>query len=135
MMTSVLRVLSAVGLVVALGACDHRANVANKEDMMVASGFRFVPVNTPERLALFQQLPPHKFLKQIKGDKIIYIYPDPTVCGCLYVGNAQAYTNYRKAVFDKRLADEQAMAAQDLDNASWNWYPWGPYVVDPVFYY
>ncbi|MBS0520045.1 MAG: hypothetical protein JSR90_15230 [Proteobacteria bacterium] len=134
-MTRAFGILAALALATGLAACNPKAQVAQKEDLLVASGFRFVPVNTPERQAMFKQLPPHKFLKQIKGDKIVYIYPDPTVCGCLYVGNAQAYTNYRKAVFDKRLADEQAMTASDLEAASWNWNPWGPYVVDPVFYY
>jgi hypothetical protein len=100
--------------------------VAKKEDMMIAAGFKFLPANTPERQAMFRQLPPHKFLKEIKGDKLIYIYPDPTVCVCLYMGNSKAYSAYRKMMFDKNLADEQSMTAQTLDDFSWNWGPWGP---------
>jgi hypothetical protein len=135
MMTIALRFLAAVSCVGALVACDPNAAVKDKENLLVAAGFRFVPINTPERQAMIQQVPPHKFLKQIKGDKIVYIYPDPTVCACLYIGNAQAYQSYRKIAIEKKIADENAMAANDLEAASWNWYPWGPYAVDPVFYY
>lgn len=135
MMTIALRFLAAVAFVGALTACDPNSGVKDKENMLVASGFRFVPINTPERQAMIKQVPPHKFLKQIKGDKIVYIYPDPTVCACLYIGNAQAYQNYRRVALEKKIADEQEMAANELETASWNWYPWGPYAVDPVFYY
>jgi len=33
---------------------------------------------------------------------------------CLYVGNQTAYGTYQKYVFEKQLADEQAMTANDM---------------------
>ena len=111
---------------VAAGCQTTKSQIASKEDVMTAAGFKFLPANTPERQMQFRQLPPHKFLKEIKGDKLIYIYPDPTVCVCLYMGNSKAYSAYRKMMFDKNLADEQSMTAQTLDDFSWNWGPWGP---------
>jgi len=120
--------ITVLGLCLGLAGCntDGYSSVANKEDMMLAAGFRFLPANTPERQAMFRRLPPHRFLKEIKGDKLIYIYPDPTVCVCLYMGNAKAYSAYRNMMFQKNLADEQAMTAQTMDDFSWNWGPWGP---------
>lgn len=129
--------LLAVGLAIA-GCKEGFQTVANKEDMMIAAGFRFLPANTPERQAMFRALPPHKFLKEIKGDKLIYVYPDPTVCVCLYVGNSKAYSAYRKMMFDKNLADEQSMTAQTWDNAAWDWGAWGPFgwpYNDSIYYY
>lgn len=120
------RILVALGLCTALTACsrDNFDAVAKKEDLMIAAGFRFLPANTPERQAFFRQLPPHRFLKEIKGDRLIYIYPDPTVCVCLYIGNEKAYSAYRRMMFERNLADERATTAQALDDFSWNWAPW-----------
>jgi hypothetical protein len=52
------------------------------------------------------------------------MYPDPTVCVCLYVGNAKAYSAYRKMMFERQLADEQQLTAGELNNFSWSWQTW-----------
>jgi hypothetical protein len=54
---------------------------------------------------------------------VIYVYADPTICQCLYVGNQAAYDRYRANVFQKKLADEQAFTAQVNEM---NWEAWGP---------
>ena len=59
-------------------------------------------------------LPPHKFVRQVKGDKVIYVYADPTICVCLYVGGQKAYGIDRPASSTSRIADEQAQAAADI---------------------
>ena len=115
---------SALCLAVA-GCTDPSQKVMNKEDLMIASGFKFVPANTPERQAAFRQLTPHKFVRQMKGDKVIYVYPDPTICVCLYVGGPKAYAAYRARVFDKQIADEQQMTANEMAMNDWDWGPWG----------
>ena len=134
-------ILTAMGLCLAATACtDGSRAVMNKEDMLTASGFKFVPANTPARQESFRRLPPHKFLREVRGDRVIYVYADPTICGCIYVGGQKAYGTYRARVLDKRIADEQAMMAFQLDTANWNWTEWGdrypmgwPYN-DPAFY-
>ena len=108
--------LAALGLCVAAAACQSPQQViANKEDMMAAAGFKFVPANTPARQVSFKQLPPHKFARQIQDGRVFYVYPDPTVCVCLYVGDQNAYAHYRKNMFSKQLADEQQMTAQTME--------------------
>jgi hypothetical protein len=120
--------LAALGLCVAVAACQSpQQKIANKEDMMTAAGFKFVPANTPQRQANFKLLPAHKFARQIKDGRVFYVYPDPTVCVCLYVGDQNAYATYRKNMFDKQLADEQQMTAQDMEMYSFDWGPWGGY--------
>ena len=118
--------LATLGLCVAVAACQSpQQKIAGKEDMMTAAGFKFVPANTPARQASFKQLPAHRFSRQIRDGRIFYVYPDPTVCVCLYVGDQNAYAAYRKNMFDKQLADENAMTAQEMDMYSWDWSPWG----------
>jgi len=124
-----------LGLCVAVAACETpQQRVANKEDMLIAAGFKFVPANTPQRQASFKTLPPHKFSREIKDGRVFYVYPDPTVCVCLYVGDQAAYGKYRANVFAKNLADEQQMTAQENSMAYWDWGPWGGYPY-PGWYY
>jgi hypothetical protein len=118
--------LAAVGLSVLLAACQTpQQKIAGKEDMLSAAGFKFLPANTPQRQAAFQRLPPHQFSRTIKNGQVFYVYPDPTVCVCLYVGDQQAYGTYRKNMFEKQLADENAMTANEMAMNDWDWGPWG----------
>jgi hypothetical protein len=148
MMRQLGTVLAALGLCLAVTACgDGSQRVMNKEDMLAASGFKFVPANTPERQAAFQKLPPHQFVREFKDGKPLYVYADPTICVCIYVGGQKAYGTYQARRLDKKLADEQAQtaaansfAASDMYMAGWNWGVWGagypmgwPYS-DPAFY-
>lgn len=125
----------ALGLGVAVAACESpQQKIANKEDMLVAAGFKFVPANTPQRQAAFRNLPQHKFSREIRSGRVFYVYPDPTVCVCLYVGDQNAYATFRKNVFAKNLADEQQMTADENAMAGWDWGPWGGYPY-PGWYY
>jgi hypothetical protein len=108
-------------LPVALAGCANP--VQTKEDMLAAAGFTLVPANTPERQASLSSLPPHKFVHQVRGNKVLFTYADPTICDCLYVGDQAAYDRYRANVFQKQIADEQQMTAQINEM---NWGPWGP---------
>jgi hypothetical protein len=129
-MASLTGSLVAIATCVVLSACTSPAQrVQNKENMLVASGFRFTPANTPQRQASLASLPPHKFVPQVRDNKMIYIYADPTICGCLYVGNQAAYGRYRENVFQKNLANEQQMTAEMNQNMDWG--PWG----GPGWYY
>ncbi len=112
----------------AAAACETpQQRIANKEDMLTAAGFKFLPANTPTRQAALKQLPPNKFSRQIRDGRVFYVYPDPSVCACLYVGDQTAYGTYRANVFQKNLADERAMTANEMSMYSWDWGPWGGY--------
>src|ERR1044071_4324452 len=67
----------------------------SKADALLASGFKMVPANTPERQTALRQLPPQKVVRQVRNDKVVFVYADPVNCNCLYVGNATAYGAYR----------------------------------------
>jgi len=110
-----------------LGACTGQSDrIADKEDLLAAAGFDVLPASNPTRQREITGLPPHHFLSQIKGDKVIYLYADPLVCNCLYVGTQAAYDRYRQEVFQRQLANEQQVTADVLADDSWDWSPWGP---------
>jgi hypothetical protein len=85
------------------------------------------PANTPERQVMLHRLPPHKFVQRINGDSVHYVYADPLVCGCLYVGTQQAYSQYKQHQQQQNLADEQQMTASMYSDPAWNWGAWGPW--------
>jgi hypothetical protein len=76
---------------------------------------------------MLSQLPPHKFVQRPHGDSVEFVYADPLVCDCLYVGSQEAYDRYRAYAQQKKLADEQQMTAQLYNNPGWNWGAWGPW--------
>jgi hypothetical protein len=131
------RVLATAALV-ALAACQSTpANIGAYEDNLAAAGFVMRVANTPERQAMLRRLPPHRFVVRQNGDTIHYVYADPLVCDCLYVGTQQSYDRYRANQLQQQLVDEQQLAALSYSDAAWSWGAWGPWgpgpVVDPAF--
>jgi hypothetical protein len=120
--------------VAALGiaACQSQSTIVTQnEDALAAAGFVVRPANTTDRIAMLNRLPPHQFVQRVNGDTVHYVYADPLVCGCLYVGTQQAYSQYRLHQQQQHLADEQLMAAQTYSDAAWNWNVWGPWGPSP----
>jgi hypothetical protein len=63
----------------------------------------------------------------VRNGQTWYVYPDPTHCTCLYVGNAANYQQYQKLALQKQIAQENLMAAEVNDDASLDWGAWGPW--------
>ncbi len=116
-----------LGLGLLCGCQTQQQIVTLKEDNLSAAGFIIRPANTPERQAMLQRLPPHKFVQRVNGDTVHYVYADPSVCGCLYVGTQAAFNQYKLHQQQQNLADEQQMTAQMYADPAWNWSAWGPW--------
>jgi hypothetical protein len=107
--------------------------IQNKEDSLAAAGFILRPANTPERVAMLKRLPPNHFVRREHG--VHYIYADPIVCSCLYVGTQQAYSQYLRDRQQQQIVDQQQIAAQEYSDAAWNWGAWGPWGPEYGFAY
>ncbi len=137
---------AATGLLMALigmlPACQtQRQSVAQHEDQLAAAGFVLRPANTPERRAMLTRLPAHRFVKRVKGDDVQYVYADPLVCACLYVGSQQAYGSYQQSRQDRQrikqltqelqsnqhAAEDDDLNAQIYSDSAWSWSAWGPW--------
>jgi len=122
---AVLALLLGIG---AITACQTQQQIVTEhEDNLAAAGFIVRPANTPERQEMLNRLPPHRFVQRVKGDVVHYVYADPLVCGCLYVGSQQAYNQYKLHQQQVHLADEQQMTAQMYSDPAWRWDAWGPW--------
>ena len=115
--------MAACLLIAACATPQQRAE--NRENLLTAAGFTAQPANTPERVASLRALPANKVVQRTHGGAVHYVYADPLVCGCLYVGDQAAYGRYQQEVFQRHLANEQAMTAQ-MNQTAWDDGPWGP---------
>ena len=118
----------ATALTVGLSACAPM--VQSSENNLAAAGFRVVPADNPKRIAALKSMPPHKLTMQIRNNTAVWVYADPTMCNCLYVGDQIAYDTYRRLLLQKQMADEVETAAlANVGNANaypFQWDAWGP---------
>ncbi|CAI9122077.1 hypothetical protein [Brytella acorum] len=113
--------------VIALTGCETPSDrIIHKEDHLQAAGFAFRPADTPTLQNMLNTLPDHRFLRRVKDGKTFYVYSDPTICGCLYVGDGAAYDRYQAYVQQQAQADERRATAFDYQNTAWDWGPWMP---------
>ena len=120
--------LAALGLCVAVAACQSpQQKIAGKEDMMAGAGFKFVPANTPARQRRSSSCRRTNSRAQIRDGQVFYVYPDPTVCVCLYVGDQTAYANLPQERLPEEAADEQQMTANRNGDEWLGLGPWGGY--------
>lgn len=124
----------ALGIGLLTGCVSTREAVQRHEDHLIAAGFVERPANTPQRQEMLKRLPSNRFIKRVHGDDVHYVYADPLVCNCLYVGTQQAYSKYKDYLQQKELADEQQATAQVYYDPAWNWGMWGPWGPGYGFY-
>lgn len=117
-----------IALILALTGCAAiRANEAHwTEQLLTAAGFQAEPAATAEELAHLRTLEARVFVKEMRNGEARYVYADPDVCRCLYVGSErqyQHYQTYQKLQIEKEIAEEQASAARWTVWDRWSW-PW-----------
>jgi hypothetical protein len=119
--------LAGAGLLLS-GCATPQEQVQSQENLLSAAGFMQRPANTPVRQNSLNTLPPDRVVRTVHGDRVVYVFADPLVCDCLYVGDQPAWGRYQQELLRLHVANEQEMAAQMNENAAmdWNWGPWGP---------
>jgi hypothetical protein len=121
-----LRRLGALLLVLAAVGCASPAErVQGREDLLAAARFTIVPANTPQRVTSLATLPPHRIVREERHGKVVFLYADPSVCACLYIGQQTAFDRYEVELFERKLVTQQETAAE-MNSMNWNWGPWGP---------
>jgi len=81
-------VLVLVAVVIALGGCAtiRRHEALDTERVLSAAGFHMKLADTPAKLANLQALPTRRLVANERAGRLYYVYADPEVCRCLYVG-------------------------------------------------
>ena len=122
------RILVLLATAFALGGCAamRRHEARDTGDLLVSAGFTTKPADTPERAQQLHAMPPLKLVSESEDGNVVYRYADPYSCNCLYVGDQQAYAEYKRLALQKQLADERLEAAEAEESAALDWGPWEP---------
>ena len=107
------------------GCVSAQQAVQGEENMLSAAGFVVRPANTPERQAALAGLPANRMVQRVRDDTVAYLYADPLVCQCLYVGGQGAFGRYQQERLQQRLADENVEASEFGYGGGFGWGPWG----------
>ncbi len=119
------RISAAIALCLLFGtaAVAQLASDMKLED----AGFVMRRADTPEKLRQAKALPPRKFVGRVKNGKTYYVYADPELCHCVFVGSAlslQTYRDMRKLrqpdVVMPSGANAEAEVIDDLGDDRWN---------------
>jgi hypothetical protein len=114
-------------LVLGLLACappNPDQGTINKEDRLVAAGFKKRSIKTEAQLADFRSIPAHMIRPSTYKGKPVYVYADPTICGCLYMGSTSAYNTYISG------ATARSMRAEYKSEHTGTGYVPGPWMLD-----
>ena len=105
------------------GFIDDPWTTKGTEQLLAAAGFEMKLADTPEKLANLSTLTPRRrLIPQERDNRLYYVYADPDLCKCLYVGTS---TQYERAL-QKGFANDQSIAVgQELNALAWDlWVPW-----------
>src|SRR6266446_1521979 len=91
--------------------CATTASTQNRENMLVASGFKVITPKTTAQKQKLQNLPPGKVTMIQKAGKTYYIFPDPAH-NQAYVGRPKEYQTYLQMRADNKLAKESLETAE-----------------------
>jgi hypothetical protein len=91
------------------GALAQLATDMKLED----AGFVMRKADTAEKILHIKRVPPRQFVSRVKNGKTYYVYADPAVCQCVFVGDAIAYEAYRD--MRKRLPQPDAVAGSGVN--------------------
>jgi hypothetical protein len=96
----------------------------NKENLLIAAGFKTVVPKTAAQQKKLQALPPDKVALVQKDGKTYYVFPDAANNRAL-VGGPKQYQSYQQLRLANKLANENLESAEIYQDASMNWGTWG----------
>ena len=116
--------LLAFGLAACLPYSSPDTSTLTKENKLAMAGFKQRPIKTESQLADFRSIPPHLIRPATYKGKMVYVYADPNICGCLYIGNAAAYNTYIQGAQTRFVREEYKESTTD------NGYSASPWMLD-----
>jgi len=109
-------------LALAMGCASTQTQ--NKENLLIAAGFKVIVPKTAAQQQKLQALPTDKVTLVQKAGKTYYVFPD-AANNQAYVGGPTQYQAYKQLRLANKLANENLEAAQINQDASMDWGTWG----------
>jgi hypothetical protein len=107
---------TALALAMALVAFGAAAQTSKRDRLLEQSGFFMRPADTPRKVERMKLLPPLRFVARTTPRGRYYLFADPKLCVCVFVGNQQAMDNFQSQLIKvpaSELAPMQAMPASN----------------------
>ncbi len=105
------------------GFMDNPWTTKRTEQLLANAGFHMKLADTPEKLANLSTLTPRRTLiPQERDNQLYYVYADPDLCKCLYVGTSM---QYERALQESFANDQLIAIGEQLNALAWDlWAPW-----------
>ncbi len=95
----------------------RREQVKNKEDLLVAAGFKMMTADNPTRQAQLAAMPPLKMVRwTLQDGSVVYTYANPKGCNCIYLGKPKSYEEYRRLVRAQQVAGNEDLASTEAED-------------------
>jgi hypothetical protein len=108
-----------------LGGCATMTPViSGREQKLATAGFKTERVSTPEQEAMVKNLTAFVVTAVPAGAEQKYVYWDPKICKCLYVGDKIAWGHYQNDTTEFSFTNREIKATPYLDKSPWSWGPW-----------
>ena len=107
-----------------IGCATTQSSTQNRENMLVAAGFKIITPKTAAQQQKLQNLPPGKVTMIQKAGKTYYIFPDPAH-NQAYVGGPKQYRHYQELRASNKLATENMETAEMYQDSAMQWSLWG----------
>lgn len=101
------------------------ADAANQVQLLTAAGFRAKTPQTPKQQEVFAAAPSYRVHRASVDGRTFYAFKDERN-GVAYVGGEAEYQRFQQLALQKRIAQDNLMAAQMNRTMAMNWYgAWG----------
>src|SRR6201993_1602417 len=103
--------IAATSIAMFIGCATTQTATQNRENMLVASGFKVITPKTAAQQQKLQKLPPGKVTMIQKAGKTYYVFPDPAN-NRAYIGKPKNYQAYQQLRAGNKLAKESLETAE-----------------------
>jgi hypothetical protein len=111
-------------LTLAAGCTSMQTQTQNKENLLIAAGFKVIIPKTAAQQQKLQTLPAGKVSLVQKSGQIYYVFPD-AANNQAYVGGPNQYQTYKQLRLANQLSNENLEAAEMRQDAEMNLGAWG----------
>ena len=111
-------------LALAVSCSTTQTQTQNKENLLIAAGFKVIIPKTAAQQQKLQTLPVGKVSLVQKNGQIYYVFPD-VANNQAYVGGPNQYQTYKQLRLANQLSNENLQAAEMRQDAEMNLGAWG----------
>jgi hypothetical protein len=116
--------INAIALLALAVGCTTTTQTQNKENLLIAAGFKVIIPKTAAQQQKLQTLPAGKVSLVQKNGQIYYVFPD-AANNQAYVGGPNQYQTYKQLRLANQLSNENLEAAEMRQDAEMNLGAWG----------